>query len=262
MQNIKRWQAPVIFFRSQTVTGGCHFCKIQKCQAPVIFLKSRNDRWLSFFEIQKWQIPVIFFHTPKPCAEPPMFLGGGSDPLTGICNYPWAPHVFGRGAQVWLYLGHFRLISEPPLQKHGGLRGSYRCLKVGLSPPPKNMGGSAPVLACEKKWQVCVIFVHKNDSHLSFLDLKKMTGACHFWNWQKWQSSVIFGFQKMTGACHFWILRKWQVFVIFGIKKVSCGWHFPNIIIVNKRQLTCFRMTKAAQTKRVTARGKSMQNPL
>ena len=118
-------------------------------------------------------------------------------------------------------------------------------------PPPKNMGVSAPVFACEKKWQVCVIFVHKNDSHLSFLDLKKMTGACHFWNWQKWQSSV----QKMTGVCHFWILRKWQMLVIFGIKKVSCGWHFPNIIFVKKRQLTCFRMTKAVPRQKGLPRG-------
>ena len=165
-----------------------------------------------------------------------------------------------RFGSIWAI---FDLFLSPPSKNMGGSGVVTDVWKWVWAPPPKNMGVSAPVFACEKKWQVCVIFVHKNDSHLSFLDLKKMTGACHFWNWQKWQSSVIFGFQKMTGVCHFWILRKWQMLVIFGIKKVSCGWHFPNIIIVKKRQLTCFRMTKAAQTKRVTtARGESMQNPL
>ena len=180
------------------MTGACHFFQIQKWQVAVIFV-DKNDTYLSFFftrQNRRW--------------DPHVFRGGGSDPLSDIWNYPWAPHVFGRGAQVWLYLGHFRLISEPPLQKHGGLRGSYRCLKVGLSPPPKNMGGSAQGFGAWKKMTgICHFWISKNDSHLSFLDFKKMTGAWHFWILQKWQPPVtVWLLKKMTGACHLLIFCK------------------------------------------------------
>ena len=164
-----------IFFRSQTVTGGCHFCKIQKCQAPVILLKSRNDR-----------LAVIFWN-PK---------------MTDACHFfshaktlRWAPHVFRGGAQT-----HFQTsvtTPEPPMFLEGGLRNKSKMAQIepNLSPPSKNMGGSgvvsdvwqwvwAPPL---KTWGSQRRFwrVTKNDSHLSFLDFKKMTGAWHFWILQK-----------------------------------------------------------------------------
>ena len=95
---IQKWQAPVIFWNPK-MTDDCHFCQFQKWQAPVIFFKSRNDRWLSFLWTKMTHICHFFSHA-KTGAETPMFLGGGgSDPLSDICNYPWAPHVFGGGAQ-------------------------------------------------------------------------------------------------------------------------------------------------------------------
>ena len=182
-----------IFFRSQTVTGGCHFCKIQKCQAPVIFLKSRNDRWLSFFVTRQ--------------------------------NRRWDPHVFRGGAQT-----HFQTsvtTPEPPMFLEGGLRNKSKMAQIepNLSPPSKNMGGSgvvsdvwqwvwAPPL---KTWGAQRRFwrVEKNDRYVSFLSTK-MTATCHFWIWKKWQAPVIFGIGKSDSHLSFSDFKKWQASVIFG----------------------------------------------
>ena len=144
------------------MTGACHFFQIQKWQVAVIFV-DKNDTYLSFFFTRK--------------------------------NRRWDPHVFRGGAQT-----HFQTsvtTPEPPMFLEGGLRNKSKMAQIepNLSPPSKNMGGSgvvsdvwqwvwAPPL---KTWGSQRRFwrVTKNDSHLSFLDFKKMTGAWHFWILQK-----------------------------------------------------------------------------
>ena len=162
------------------MTGACHFFQIQKWQVSVIFV-NKNDTYLSFFftrQNRRWA-PHVFrggaqthFQTSVTTPEPPMFLEGG------LRNK-------SKMAQIEPNL-------SPPVQKHGGLRGSYRCLTVGLSPPPKNMGGSAQGFGVWKKMTgICHFWISKNDSQpvisgfqkndrrLTFLDFAKVTATCH-----------------------------------------------------------------------------------
>ena len=97
---------------------------------------------------------------------------------------------------------------------------------------------------CPQKWQPPVISgFEKKDRRLSFLELAKVTVICHFRISKNDRRLSFLDSKKVTDACYFWN------------QKVSCGWHFPNIIIVKKRQLTCFRMTKAVPRQKGLPRG-------
>ena len=68
---------------------------------------------------------------------------------------------------------------SPPSKNMGGSGVVSDVWQWVWAPPPKNMGVSAPVLACDKKWQPPVISgFQKNDRRLTFLDFAKVTATC------------------------------------------------------------------------------------